>query len=78
MLYMYQVTQLSKKLSCANGVLYKLRKYIPKETTTSVYYSIFYSHLIYACQVWSLTTQKNLNIINILQKKCLRIINFAP
>ena len=40
----YQVIQLSKKLSRANGVLYKLRKYIPKETITSVYYSIFYSH----------------------------------
>ena len=73
----YQVTQLSKKLSHANGVLYKLRKYIPKETITSVYYSIFYSHLTYACQVWSLTTQRNLDIINILQKNCLRIINFA-
>ena len=73
----YQVTQLSKKLSCANGVLYKLRKYIPKWTITSVYYSIFYSHLIYACHVWSLTTQKNLDIINMLQTECLRIIKFA-
>ena len=44
----------------------------------SVYYSIFYSHLTYACQVWSLTTQHNIDAIKILQKKCLRIINFAP
>ena len=72
----YQITQLSKKLSRANGVLFKLRKY-PKITITSVYYSIFYSHLTYACQVWCLTTQHNLDIINILQKKCLRIFNFA-
>ena len=73
----YQLKQLSKKLSRVNGILYKLRKYIPKETITSVYYSLFYSHLTYACQVWSLTTQQNLNTINILQKKCLRIINFS-
>ena len=73
----YQIIQLSKKLSRANGVFFKLRKYIPKETLTSVYYSIFYSHMTYACQVWSLTTKHNLDIINILQKKCLRIINFA-
>ena len=44
----------------------------------SVYYSIFYSHLTYACQVWALTSQHNINIIKVLQKKCMRIINFAP
>ena len=34
--------------------------------------------MIYGCLVWSLTTMKNINCITILQKKCLRIINFAP
>ena len=38
----YQISQLSNKLCRANGVLYKLRKYVPKETLLSVYYSIFY------------------------------------
>ena len=28
----YHILQLSKKLSGANGVLYKLRNYVPKET----------------------------------------------
>ena len=74
----YQISQLSNKLSRSSGVLYKLRKYIPKQTLLSVCYSIFYSHLTYACQVWSLTTQQNIDAIEILQKKCLRIINFAP
>ena len=68
----------SNKLSRPNGVLYKLRKYIPKQTLLSIYYSIFYSHLTYACQIWSLTTQHNIDAIIILQKKCLRIIDFAP
>ena len=74
----YQISQLSNILSRSNDVLYKLRKYIPKQTLLSVYYSIFYSHLTYACQVWSLTTQQNIDAIKILQRKCLRIINFAP
>ena len=73
----YHILQLSKKLSRANGVLYKLRNYVPKETIISVYYSIFYSHVTYAVRVWSLSTQHNLDIITILQKKCMRIINFA-
>ena len=58
--------------------MYKLRKYIPKQTLLSTYHSIFYSHLTYACQVWSLTTQHNIDTMKILQKKCVRIINFAP
>ena len=83
-LHIYHISQLSNKLSQSNGVmtpfdrLYKLRKYIPKQTLLSVYYSIFYSHLTYACQVWSLTTQHNIDTIKIIQKKCVRIINFAP
>ena len=74
----YHISQLSNKLSRSNGVMYKLRKYIPKQTLLSVYYSIFYSHLTYACQVWSLTTQHNIDTIKILHTKCVRIINFAP
>ena len=28
--------------------------------------------------MWSLSTLKNINSINVLQKKCLRIMNFSP
>ena len=73
-----QTNQLSKKLSRANGILSKLRHFAPKQTLISVYYSIFYSHLLYGCPVWSLTKKENLDSITILQKKCIRIINFAP
>ena len=73
----FQIQQLSVKLSRANGIISKLRHFVPKSTLISVYYSIFYSHLIYGCPVWSLTSDKNLNTIRVLQKKCLRIMNFA-
>ena len=74
----YHIKQLSLKLSRANGIISKLRHYAPTETILSVYYAIFYSHLSYGCSVWSLTTNYNLDKINILQNKCIRIINFAP
>ena len=41
----------------------------------SVYYALFYSHLKYGSLVWSLTSQKNLDIIFTLQKKSIRILN---
>ena len=74
----YHIKQLSLKLSRANGILSKLRHYAPTETLLLVYYAIFYSHLSYGCSVWSLTTKYNLDKINIIQKKCIRIINFEP
>ena len=36
----------------------------------------FYSHLNYSISVWSLTTKSNLDKIDKLQKKCIRVINF--
>ena len=71
----YHVKELSKKLSRTNGILCKLRHYVPLNTMLSVYYALFYSHMTYGSLIWSLTTQKNLNIILILQKKCIRILN---
>ena len=47
------------------------------ETCLQVYYAIFYSHLIYGCNIWGLTTEGNLNKIEVLQKKCLRIMTFS-
>ena len=74
----YHINQLSKKLSRSNGILSKLRHFTSKETLISVYYSLFYSHILYGCPVWSLTALYNINYISILQKKCIRIINFLP
>ena len=74
----HHIKLLSNKLSRANGVLSKLRHYAPKNILLNVYHSIFYSHMIYACPVWSLTKKMNIESITVLQKKCLRIINFAP
>ena len=53
----------TQKLSRANGILSKLRYFAPLTTLISVYYSIFYSHLIYGCPVWSMTSNKNIDTI---------------
>ena len=74
----FHITLLSNKLSRANGIISKLRHFTTKETLLFVYYAIFYSHMTYGCLVWSLTTTKNIDSITILQKKSLRILNFAP
>ena len=73
----YHINQLSKKLGRSNGILSKLRHFTSKDTLISVYYSLIYSHILYGCSVWTLTSLNNLNHISILQKKCIRIVNFS-
>ena len=73
----FHIIQLSKKLSRANGIISKLRHYAPTEVCLQVYYSIFYSHLIYGCNIWGLTSENNLHKIEVLQNKCMRIITFS-
>ena len=73
----FHILQISKKLSRANGILSKLRYYAPIETCLQVYYALFYSHLIYGCNIWGLTSEENLHKVEVLQRKCLRIMTFS-
>ena len=68
---------LSSKLRRANGLLSKIRHYVPLEQLKSIYYAIFSSHLSYGSQVWG---QKLLDthLIRKLQNRAIRIINFKP
>ena len=73
----YHITQLSKKFSRANGIISKLRHCAPQEICIQAYYAMFYSHLNYGCNIWGLTSEENLKKIEILQRKCLRILTFS-
>ena len=73
------INELCKKLSRANGIISKLRYNAPLDICKRVYYAIFFSHLINGCNLWSLTPcNKNISRIERLQKKCIRIMTFAP
>ena len=75
----FHVNELCKKLGRANGIISKLRYNAPIEICLQVYYAIFYSYLINGCNLWGLTPRnENINRIERLQKKCLRIMSFSP
>ena len=46
------MTTLQSKLNRAIGLLSKIRHYVPKFLFRTLYFMLFNSHLIYACQVW--------------------------
>ena len=67
---------LATKLRVANGILAKLKYYIPLNTLISIYNALFHSHLSYAAIVWR-QTLKNNSRISKLQNKAVRIITFS-
>ena len=72
----YHISNISKKISRSIGILYKLRPFLPLEVLKNVYYSIIYSHIIYAIEVWGSAFKTELDKILILQKRALRLITF--
>ena len=69
------IENLSVKLRRANGALSKLRYLIPKSLLISIYHSIFFSHISYACMVWGQRETSITKRVFLLQKQAIRIIS---
>ena len=72
-----QIESICMKLARANDILSKLCYVVPKDISISVYYSLFFTHLIYSCLVRSYSRKSNIDCLIKLQKRCIRIINFS-
>ena len=70
------ISNVSKKISRTLGVMYKLRIFLPLSVMKSVYYSLIYSHIIYAIEVWGSTFKTEIDKILVLQKRAMRIMTF--
>ena len=51
LLFQDHINSLKQKLNRENGILAKLRHCLPSNILKTVYYSLFDTHLRYACQV---------------------------
>ena len=65
---------LKKKLSCSQGVLYRIKDSIPKSLHKTLYHSLFESHLIYGISVWGAQSHTVLHDLFTLQKHCIRTL----
>ena len=74
------VNKLCKKLVQTNGILFKLRHYVPQKTCISGYFSFVFP-FFYGSLAWQFTSKTNHSFkptrLFILQKKCLRTIMFS-
>ena len=68
------IAELSKRLSCVVGLLYKVRNLCPPTVLRSLYFSLFNSHLLYGLVVWGNANQLDIRKIKSLQKKQLKLL----
>ena len=76
MSWMSHTEGLANKLRISNGILCKLRHFMPRNLLRMVYFSIFNSHLSYALQIWGQCLSSQSRIIK-LQKCAVRIMTFS-
>ena len=63
-----------RRVSTAIGILCKLKSMAPVKILLSVYYAIVFPHLMYGILLWGCSSKNNLHKLQMLQNKCLRII----
>ena len=71
------IDKISKKVSRAIGLLYKIRPFINIKIMKTLYYSFVYPHLLYANEVWGSADITHLNSLIILQKRVIRLITIT-
>ena len=49
------ILAVSKKISRCIGIMCKLRQFMNTHMLKNIYYSLLYSHLVYAIQVWGIS-----------------------
>ena len=72
----HQISTISKKISRSIGIMYKLRPFLPSKVMRNVYYSLIYSHIIYAIEAWDSACKTELNKILTLQKRAMRLMTY--
>ena len=68
---------LINKLTRANGMLTKVRHYVPPTELASIYHAIFSSHMIYGSQVWGQDINTHTEKVFKLQNRAIRTISFS-
>ena len=71
----HQINNVALKISRGIGILGKLKPLLKDNLLKCIYYSLVYSHLSYGIEAWGSASKTNLNKINTLQHKAVRIMS---
>ena len=71
-----QIDAINLKLSKGNGLLAKIRHYVPKSVLRSLFFSFINPHIDYNLLNWSMAASTKLDTVGNKLKKAVRIISF--
>ena len=74
--FQFHITGVTKKVSRAIGLMYKVRHFVSKKIIISIYYSLIYPVLIYAEPIWGSADNIYIKPLLTLQKKNVRLLTF--
>jgi len=60
------------------GLLGRLRYFLPSQTLKLLFNSLILPHFVYCLEVWGFTYENHLHTLELLHKKCIRIITKSP
>ena len=66
--------EICKKLKCFFPLFYNIRNYLNKDNVITIFYTMIYSRIKYASIVTGLTTNLNIDKIQTLQNKLLKVL----
>ena len=72
------IQYIRNKTSKNIGILYKLRKILPKHTLIQLYNAFILPYLLYCIEIWGSASVSQINSLLKLQKQCCRIITNSP
>ena len=72
--FSHHISSVSKKISRAVCIMFKINEIVPTHILINLYYSIIYPFLIYGLPIWGVACKKYLDPIHKLQKKIVRLI----
>ena len=75
LIWQEHIDRVTQKNSRAIGLMYKIRPYINKKVMIILYYSLLFSHINYAIEVWGSADNIYLNRVFIIQKRAVRMIS---
>ena len=71
------IENISKKMSRAIGLLYKIRPFVNIKIMKTLYYALVYPHILYAIEVWGSAGITILNRLLVLQKRIVRLLSYS-
>ena len=74
----HHILNISKIISRAIGIMYKLRRFLHLKVMRNVYYSLVYSHIIYWIEAWGSAFKTELENILVLQKRAMSFNDAYP